>query len=587
MVANIVNFNLSTDVKIQLLTPGAGTFILGQSLLGGTDVLSDTEPTWENVANDGVTGVQWSRGMGLDAAVRVIEAGSCQLSFITQTFDPWLDTNVRIGAQMRVVLEREPEGTTYTNFVPNPSFEQGVAFGWTSTGAVITQVNTQAYSGTDSLQVACAAVDQSAYNDAAYRPTVYPSTAFIGSMWVKGEAGKSVALEITDYTAGGSALTTTVGSTTVMTGDWQRLTLSKTMGATASTARLLIRNKTAGAHTFYIDAIMLTEGTTLLDYFDGDGQVYNDEGIAIWFYDWVDIPSQSASFKRAIATPLFTGKIDSLAMSYDKDGWATVNVSLVDATKEALNYRIPEYVTDTGTYPYDLASQVIFAMTEPSGLVPNPFNNEGETAHLGPYDTGAQAEVIAGDLINQAIEAEQGWFWVSKDNTEYVYLGRGFAGYDPVLTFGNNEPESETYFPIREIDIDLSTDRIVNAVNVTSSYDPGLTQVSARNQDSIDLYGFLSQDFSPYLYDANELVSWADNLPMATQSRRINSVTVSAITQDNNLNAVATLPLADSVTLDFSRSGFTINDSYMIRRITHTLTFEEWLTTFELWKGNN
>lgn len=587
MVANITNFNLGTDVKVQLLTPPAGAFILGQSLLGGTDVLSDGESTWENVSTEGVTGISWSRGMGLDGAIRVIEAGTCQLSFLTQTFDPWVDPNVRVGAQMRIVLEREPEGTTYTNFVPNPSFEQGVAWGWTSTGAVITQVNTEAYSGTDSLRVACSAVDQSSYNDPAYRPTVYPSTAFIGSMWVKGEAGKSVALEITDYTAGGAALTTTTGATTVLTGAWQRITLSKTMGATASTARLLIRNKTAGAHTFYIDAIMLTEGTNLLDYFDGDGQVYNDEGLAIWFYDWTDVPSQSASYKRAIATTLFTGKIDSLAMSYDKEGWASVNVSLVDATQEALNYRIPEYVTDTGVNPYDLASNVIFAMTAPAGLVPNPFNNEGETAHLGPYDTGASAEVIAGDLINQAIEAEQGWFWVATDNLEYVYLGRGFTGYTPVLTIGNNEPESDIYFPIREIDVDLSTTHIINAVNVTSSYDPGLTQVSSRNQDSIDLYGFQSQDYSPYLYDSAELTSWAANLPLATVSRRVNSVTVSAITAANALNEVATLPLADSVTLDFSRSGFTINGSYMIRRMTHTLTFEEWLTTFELWKGNN
>ncbi len=582
----IQDFNLSTDVKVQLYTPPSGAFILGQSLLGGTDVLSDGDYTWENVATEGVTGVQWSRGMGFDGAIRVIEAGTCQINFMTQTFDPWVDPNVRVGARMRVVLQREPQGTSYLNLVRNPTFEQGDKLGWTSTGAVITQVNTQQYSGTNSLQVACASVDQSAYIDTAYRPTISASTAYIGSVWVKGESGKSFALELTDYTAGGSALTTTASATTVMTGSWQRVTVSKTMGATAATVRVLVRNKTAGAHTFYVDAFMLTQGATLLDYFDGDSQGANGDD-SIWFYDWTDVPGDSASIKMAVVESLFTGKITSISLSYDKDGWASGSVNLTDATQEALNYRIPEYVTDTSVVPYDLASQVIFAMTDPSGLVPNPFNNEGETAHLGAYDTGASAYVISGDLINQAIEAEQGWFWVSKDNTEYVYLGRGFEGYTPVLTFGNNEPESATYFPIREIEIDLSTDSIVNAVNVTSSYDPGLTQVSSVNQDSVDSYGFQSQDFSPYLYDEAELASWAANLPLATLTRRVNSVTVSAITADHNLNYVASLPLADSVYLDFTRSGFTINSSYMIRRITHSLTLEEWLTTFELWKGNN
>ncbi len=582
----IADFNLSTDVKVQLYTPPTGAFILGQSLLGGTDVFNDADYTWENVATEGVTGVQWSRGMGFDGAIRVIEAGSCQINFMTQTFDPWVDQNVRVGARMRVVLQREPEGTSYFNRVLNPSFEYGDKLGWDSSGAVITQVNTESYSGTNSLRVACSALDQSAFISSAYRPTVAAIAQYTGSVWVKGEAGKPVTLELTDYTGGGVALTTTVSDTTVMTGSWQRISVSKTMGATAATVRMLVRNKIAALHTFYVDAFMLTVGPDLLDYFDGDSQGATRDS-SIWFYDWTDVPGDSVSIKMATTEALFTGKITSLSMSYDKDGWASVSVNLTDAIQETLNSRIAEYVTDTSVVPYDLASQVIFAMTEPTGLVPNPFNDEGQTAHLGAYDTGASAFVIAGDLINQAIEAEQGWFWVSKDNTEYVYLGRGFAGYTPVLTFGNNEPESDTYFPIREIDIDLSTDQIINAVNVTSSYDPGLTQVSSVNQDSVDSYGYQSQDFSPYLYDEAELASWAANLPLATLTRRVNSVTVSALNAAGELNYIASLPLADSVTVDFTRSGFTINEDYMIRRITHSLTFEEWLTTFELWKGNN
>jgi hypothetical protein len=43
---------------------------------------------------------------------------------------------------------------------------------------------------------------------------------------------------------------------------------------------------------------------------------------------------------------------------------------------------------------------------------------------------------------------------------------------------------------------------------------------------------------------------------------------------------------ATAAHIEFARTGYTIEDDYMVTRIHHNISLNEWLTTVELWKGN-
>ena len=166
------------------------------------------------------------------------------------------------------------ERMTVTNVVPrtneitNPSFETDTA-GWLGgTSATIARVTTEKYWGTASLQVTCPV----AGGYAQFTPRVLDADAsetWTLSCWVKGTAGASFKLEARGQD--GSGVTTNTGSTTVtLTGSWQQVSVTVTYAAGTTQMWPLFFGSTAGV-VFYLDAVMATESTDLLPYFEGSG----------------------------------------------------------------------------------------------------------------------------------------------------------------------------------------------------------------------------------------------------------------------------------------------------------------------------
>jgi len=54
--------------------------------------------------------------------------------------------------------------------------------------------------------------------------------------------------------------------------------VSKTMSAAAASADIVVRNLTAPAQTFYIDAVMISEGGDQLIYGDGNSEGWSWSG---------------------------------------------------------------------------------------------------------------------------------------------------------------------------------------------------------------------------------------------------------------------------------------------------------------------
>lgn len=157
-------------------------------------------------------------------------------------------------------------GTAVTrrNYVKNPSFETNVAE-WTATGATVAQSLAKAFSGTKSMLVAASAggfVEQ-AITAPLVANEFYVATAMISA--VTGSIG--VQTRMTQYDAAGNVLKTNYGSVTAGAVGWWTTYNSDVI--LPQTVRVNVSYHCASGGQFYIDAVMLTEGTQSATYFDG------------------------------------------------------------------------------------------------------------------------------------------------------------------------------------------------------------------------------------------------------------------------------------------------------------------------------
>lgn len=175
-----------------------------------------------------------------------------------------------------------------TNLIANPSFEVNTT-GWSNGGTSFTRVTSDSYSGSACGQLVTASILQSAFITTS---GLAASTTYTASVWVKGEAGKSARLDIRELTAGGAQVADTNGVNTLMTGLWQRLTVTRTLGPTGAQIAIFVRNGTSAAHTLLVDAAMLEVAASATSYFDGASAAVDD-----FSYAWTGTANASTSIE--------------------------------------------------------------------------------------------------------------------------------------------------------------------------------------------------------------------------------------------------------------------------------------------------
>jgi hypothetical protein len=180
---------------------------------------------------------------------------------------------------------------TVTNLSTNPSFETNTT-GWTlASGTSFTRITTDSVFGSACGQLVGTAAGHLAYNQI----TTTPSQTYTYSAYVKGEVGKLYRINLEERTALAS-VGLTVGSTITANGTWQRVSVTRTFGATGVIARLVIENRQAAAHTILIDGVLFTTGATTLTYFDGNTTGVNDTTFA-----WTGTANNSSSTEQSNA----------------------------------------------------------------------------------------------------------------------------------------------------------------------------------------------------------------------------------------------------------------------------------------------
>ncbi len=174
----------------------------------------------------------------------------------------------------------ETIASVITNYIKNPSGEDGTTNYWAAIGttpATISNVATDAYSGSRSFQAICNGAASA--QGARYSVNDIPTT--VGKYWTFDVAVKLVSgvgglnLRISEYSSGGAALASSTVAITASILQWRRFSITR-LTTNASTAYITasIETQSAAATTFLWDAAMLHGGLATQwgssGYFDGD-----------------------------------------------------------------------------------------------------------------------------------------------------------------------------------------------------------------------------------------------------------------------------------------------------------------------------
>jgi hypothetical protein len=182
----------------------------------------------------------------------------------------------------------------YTNLVVDPSFEHdtpgGSAYNWFTGGlngvatgpATITVVSGIAYEGNNSMQVTT--LSGASAGSASILLGQLPGNAtYSVGMYLKGENGGE---EVTAIFGGANIVGTYGSGSLTLTTDFQHLTFTATVPTQSDSYGLNIASSLTAAITFYIDAVMVVQGTQLPPFFDGDYP----------FCTWGGVAGQSISY---------------------------------------------------------------------------------------------------------------------------------------------------------------------------------------------------------------------------------------------------------------------------------------------------
>lgn len=151
-MAIVENFDIATDLKVEFFIPdpdgntfilglsvlggtdvlgGANNFILGTSILGGPDVLGNGSGfVWQSVEAETISAEFGVGGSIQDATYFQPNAGSARISLQSYAFDPNVNRNIRTNTKIRVRLVKGiVNHTLFTGYIDTIDVAYG-ATGW-------------------------------------------------------------------------------------------------------------------------------------------------------------------------------------------------------------------------------------------------------------------------------------------------------------------------------------------------------------------------------------------------------------------------------------------------------------------------
>jgi hypothetical protein len=202
-------------------------------------------------------------------------------------------------------------------------------------------------------------------------------------------------------------------------------------------------------------------------------------------------------------------------------------------------------------------------------------------------------EIIAGELLNQFLDAELGWCWSNRFTSVLQYATRSDINTlqsetwsSGNLTISNVHSTSSNHVCMDALDLSYDSDSIVNKVKVTRSL-TGVSVVST-NASSVSTYGPQAGDFEVEFDNTglSGLGAWASTVSDAASPKSIKSISAPAIRRDGEISGIANVDICQNIQVEFAATGYTtLQEIYLITRIGHTISANHWEVNLGLWKG--
>jgi hypothetical protein len=304
-------------------------------------------------------------------------------------------------------------------------------------------------------------------------------------------------------------------------------------------------------------------------------------------------------------SPIFTGFVDDIQTSYAADGQITTSLTCTDWLSKIMNITVDAelYIAPEQNFA-ERANYLIDTFVLPAypniDISPAWFDIYGGS--IFPEETGFDRTgfTTTGELFQEIIEGEAGMIVASRTGVVYGFgrwyydylkeqLDLGTVGND--FGFSNVHSSSLDHFCMGDVETLFGKSDVVNEVTLgfSSTANGFDDKVVKKNEVSIAALGHLPTSIDLYVSpgdtgdDLTYLQSWADDLTLPEGNTRINSITWSPIRRDGLLNNSWNWdPGAKVVRVRVSE---TLNDKYIVSKLNHSITPENWVIRAELWKG--
>lgn len=273
---------------------------------------------------------------------------------------------------------------------------------------------------------------------------------------------------------------------------------------------------------------------------------------------------------------LFNGFIESMSVKYRPDAPNLIQGSAFDAYKRLANTRIT-YDTSGGT---DTVGDLLALIAANSGASLDPANDPGNVLMAGRQETG----VTQGQLIKDILDAQLGLLWLDPATGLIEYRDRPQVLAAATYSIGNNHGDDD-HWCMSDLTVNQNPDDLVNSVRVTMTTDSN-TSLTQENLDSIQLYGRLAYDATVNAANSTELQTWLDLAFIERPRHLVQDVTTPTIDRQGTLTDAATVTPGFIVRVDYQTDNISINQTYQVTRVKHSIDPDNWFTTLELWRAS-
>jgi hypothetical protein len=278
---------------------------------------------------------------------------------------------------------------------------------------------------------------------------------------------------------------------------------------------------------------------------------------------------------------LWHGTVDNIDVAYAPDQPNQITIDATDFWALLVNRRF-DFEPTTPLLPSEAIQLAVNEVAATGFVIPyDSFSINPEWYMTGTPALNTTFGQVAADCLTTGL----GFIYINPADGYLIYRPRATSGM-PIYTVGNNHGDAN-HLCMADLESITQSDDIYNTVLVNQKNafmgDPLFSQLYT-DQDSIDLFGQRSDDFSVDLATTADADAWANAVFQPKPITRVQQVVTPAIDRARDLTAAAEFMPGDYVGVKFVTDNIDIDTNYTVTRVRHSIDVNNWFTTLEVWK---